>query len=236
MRTILPGSTVSCTACERLSAEASGTRHKRMRPICPSFSCAATITKALPPAPRPRLADFSPPMYVSSTSYNTRQAVTARPYHCYPELLQPCPGGFIPWQSQNPLKPQSADTDFLRGYVPDGPKPQPQGFSRILKDGAGRHRDLVIAMTATIKPPLGRPCLPMATSRATKPCRPPQLKQILAAGLGSKNLFKFQDGSGVIFNVHEPHTTCRGRGSKPDTPIIFFVLIEPQAQKHVCTG
>jgi hypothetical protein len=29
------------------------------------------------------------------------------------------------------------------------------------------------------------------------------LKQIPAAGLfGSKKLFKFQDGSGVIFNVH----------------------------------
>ena len=134
---------------------------------------------------------------------NTRQAVTARPYHCYPQLLQPCPCGFIPWQSQNPLESQSADTGFLRGYVPDGPKPQPQGFSRNLKDGAGRHRDLVIAMTATMKPPFGRPCLPMATSRATKPFRPPQLKQILAAGLfGSKKLFKFQDGSGVIFNVH----------------------------------
>jgi len=134
---------------------------------------------------------------------NTGQAVTARPHHGYPQLLQPCPSGFIPWQSQNPLEPQGADTDFLTGYVPNSPKPQPQGFSRILKDGASRDRDLVIAMTASIKPPLGRPCLPMATSRATKPFRPPQLKQIPAAGLfGSKTLFKFQDCSGVIFNVH----------------------------------
>jgi hypothetical protein len=197
-----------------------------MRPICPSFSCAATITKALPSAPRPRLPGFSPPMYVSSTSIVPDKRSRPGRTHCYPQLLQPCPCGFIAWQSQNPLESQRTDTDFLRGYVPDSPKPQPQGFSRILKNGAGRHRDLVIAMTATIKPPLGLPCLPMATSRATKPFRPPQLKQITAASLfGSKKLFKFQDGSGVIFNVHEPHTTCRGRGSQPDTPKAYYLIV-----------
>lgn len=140
-------------------------------------------------------------VYLNSTG----QAVTARPHHGYPQLLQPCPGGFIPWQSQNPLEPQSADTVLLAGHMPDGPKPQPQGFSGVLKDRARGDRGLIIAMTTAIKTPLGRPCLPMATSRTTKPFRPPQLKQIPAAGLiGSKPLFKFQDGFGVIFNFHQP--------------------------------
>jgi hypothetical protein len=101
------------------------------------------------------------------------------------------------------LEPQSADTDFLRGYVPDGPKPQTQGLSDVLKDSASRDRDLVIVLAATLKAPLGHPCLQMATSRTAKPFWPPQLKQILAAGFfGRKPLFKFRDGSGVVFNAH----------------------------------
>ena len=136
---------------------------------------------------------------------DTGQTVTARPYHGYPKFLQPYPGGFIPWQSQNPLKPQRTDTIFLAGNMPNSPKPQPQWFPGVLEDGSRGDRDLIIALATAIQTSLGCPGFVTAASWTTKPLRPPHLKQISTAVLfRRKPLFEFKDGSGIIFNCHQP--------------------------------
>lgn len=136
---------------------------------------------------------------------DTGQTVTARPHHGYPKFLQPYPGSFIPWQAQNSLKPQRTDTIFLASNIPNGPKPQSQWFPGILEDGSRGDRDLIIALATAIQTSLGCPGFVTATSRTGKPLRPPHLKQISTAVLfRSKPLFEFKDGSGIIFNFHQP--------------------------------
>jgi hypothetical protein len=135
----------------------------------------------------------------------TGQPVTAWPHHGYPKFLQPDPSSFIAWQAQNPLQSQRTDTIFLAGNMPNGSKPQPQWLPGVLEDGSRGDRDLRIALATAIQASLGLPGFIIATSRTRKPRRPPQLKQLSTAGLfRSKPLFEFQDGSGIIFNFHQP--------------------------------
>ena len=52
------------------------------------------------------------------------KAVSPRPDHCPPKLVQPCPGGLIASQAEDLLHVGGTGPVFLAGDMPDGTKPQ----------------------------------------------------------------------------------------------------------------
>src|SRR4029077_8819295 len=80
-------------------------------------------------------------------------------------------------------------------------EPQRQGLARILENRPSRHRTLVAATRALQKGFALRPTLPPTATRAAKPVRPAELKQILPAGLLRREAsLKFQQISWKVLH------------------------------------
>ena len=128
--------------------------------------------------------------------------ISAGTNHRSPEFVQPCPGRLVASQAQDLLKTDGTGTILLAGHVPDRSKPHPQWLVGVLKDSSRRYRGLV--STGTTNDPPSR-CGPTAVALATwanKSIRPPQLQQILSAGiLRAKPVLQFQNSPRIIFHT-----------------------------------
>jgi hypothetical protein len=116
--------------------------------------------------------------------------------------MQPCPGGFIAAQPQNPLHSSRTDAVLLAGHPPDGPKPQHKRFSRPFKDGSSNDRGLIVTSRTPYNSISRMPPFPVPAARASETLRPTQLVQILSAGLlGRKSPLQLQKVLGVILHT-----------------------------------
>ena len=132
------------------------------------------------------------------------EPIPPRPDHGPPQLMQPCPGGFIAAQPQNPLHSSRTGAVFLAGHPPDGAKPQHKRFSRPFKDGSGNDRGLIVTSSTAYQPISRMPPFSVAAARASETVRPTQLVQILSAGLlGRKSVLQLQKVLGVILHTLE---------------------------------
>src|SRR5512132_26467 len=127
------------------------------------------------------------------------QTLPACPHHCPAQLVQPVPSRPITTETQYPLHTQSAGSQLLVGDIPNGLKPQSQGFMRVGKERTRRNGKVVPALAAAVKWRLHRPNLHVRTIRTAHPVRPSQPLKVLAArGLRGEPVTQFHDRSRVI--------------------------------------
>jgi len=132
------------------------------------------------------------------------EPISSWPDHGPAQLMQPCPGGFIAAQPENPLHSSRTGTIFLAGHQPDGAKPQDQRFSRPFKDGSSNDRGLIVTRRTAYQTIARMPSFSVGAARASKTVRPPQLVEILSAGLlGRKSPLQLQKVLGVILHTLE---------------------------------
>jgi len=132
------------------------------------------------------------------------EPITSWPDHGPAQLVQPCPGGFIAAQPENPLDSSRTGTVLLAGHPPDGAEPQHKGFSRPFKDGSGNDRGLIVTRRTAYQTIARMPSFFVGAARASETIRPPQLVEILSAGLlGRKSPLKLQKVLGVILHTLE---------------------------------
>jgi len=132
------------------------------------------------------------------------KSISIRSYHGMTQLVQPHPSGSVTSQPQRPLKPKGADPMFLIRHIPHSPEPNVQRFSRILKDGAGRHRSLQAAFLAVEQSTSRSPSRGGLTGRAHKTFGPPKCYQVLYASFfPCKSALKLHNGPRVIFHTRE---------------------------------
>ena len=168
----LPGSTIAWTKPPRLSAEASATCWRRIRPIpFGDLSSTPMTTRAFPSAPRPRFA-FLTSTDISFVYLNApRESVSSRSHHSPSKFVQPLPGCLIAAWLNDSSKAKSVSTVFLGGNVPHRAKPQTQGLAGAMKNRAGRYGSLDPTLLATPKPPVRPPRFIRSALRAHKPIR-----------------------------------------------------------------
>jgi len=132
------------------------------------------------------------------------EPVSPRSDHSPPQLMQPCPGSFIAAKPQNPLYSSRTGAVLLAGHPPDGAKPQHQRFSRPFKDSSGNDRGLIVTRRTAYQPISRMPSFFVLAARASETIRPPQLVQILSAGLlRRKSLLQLQKILGIILHTLE---------------------------------
>jgi len=149
---------------------------------------------------------------------NTRQSIPAWPHHRVSQPVQPQPRRTIAAQTQEPPQPHCADTVLLIGHVPHRPEPNSKWLSGVFKDRPSRNRNLKVALTTPVQPPLRFPTLPMITAWAPKSVRPSQFKQVLpTSSIGGKSFLKIKNCARIVF--HSLHTISWGWGSQVHTPI-----------------
>ena len=85
--------------------------------------------------------------------------------------------------AEHTLQCYRAHPVFLAGQSPHRAKPHSQCRSRILKHRACGRRNLIAAACALNTARLQRPALAYITSRTMKPVWPPEIEQVLPAGL-----------------------------------------------------
>jgi hypothetical protein len=156
------------------------------------------------------------------------EPIPPRPDHGPPQLMQPCPGGFIATQSQNPLHSSRTGAVLLAGHQPDGAKPQHKRFSRPFKDGSGNDRGLIVTSRTPYQPISRMPPFPVPAPRALETIRPPQLVQILSAGLlGRKSPLQLQKVFGVILHTLEDYILwLRQSRGYPKNKIKTYIFIK----------
>lgn len=123
--------------------------------------------------------------------YRSRKPVAPRAYHCTPQFMEPSPSGAVTAQTQVALQSDCANAVLPACHMPYCPEPHMERFVRVLKNGPGRYRSLIIAVPATVKASFGVPSLAGTASGTPKATRPAQFRQVLKAGFfRSEALFK----------------------------------------------
>jgi len=134
--------------------------------------------------------NFSPESFSSRCNHGTAQ------------FVQPSPRRNIAAQPQNSLDRQGTGSGFLAGHSPDGPKPQDQGLTAILKNRASRDRSLIVALPANHQSSLCQAEGSVCTARTDKTIWPSQGQDIFATSLiGRKTAFKFNLVSRIILHA-----------------------------------
>ena len=168
-------------------------------------------------SPAPFARFFTPKIRLVNLD-NTRQSIPAWPHHRVPQPMQPQPRRTIAAQPQEPLQPHCADTVLLIGYVPHRSKPNPKWFSGVFKDRPSRNRDLKVALTTPVQPPLRFPILPMITTGTPKSVRPAQFKQVLpTSSIGGKSFHEIKNCVRIVF--HSLYAIFWEWGSQVHIPI-----------------
>ena len=98
--------------------------------------------------------------------------------HGTAQFVQPRPCRNIAAQPQNSLDRQGTGSGFLAGHSPDGPKPQDQGLTAILKNRASCDRSLIVALLANHQSALCKTEGSVCTARTNKTIRPSQGQDI----------------------------------------------------------
>ena len=134
--------------------------------------------------------------------HSARQTIPARPHYSGAKLMKPDPCGFISLEPQNPLESHGTDSVLLADNVPNRPKPQQKGFSRILKNRSCNYRGFILTSCAMIQLATGQPRLAMAATRAAKTIGPSKAEYVLQASLlRVKPLLKFHLRPWVVFHT-----------------------------------
>ena len=149
--------------------------------------------------------------------YRAGQLVALRANHRTAESVQHRPGSLVTAQAKNPLQSKSAHAVLLTRDVPRRGKPNPQGRSRLVEDGARRDTALVrTGSTNQSAPACANRCVHHATCRAAKSARPPQLLKVAGTRIFTgKPVFKLHPCFGVI---------ATGDGIGISHPIIFHLV------------
>ena len=131
-----------------------------------------------------------------------RTAISSRPDHGPPELVEPSPGRVIAAQTENLLEAQRADARFLTGHPPHRPEPDGQRFASTLEYGTRRHGDVVAARSTDQQSTNGLPYLATLATRARNSLRPTQLQKILpASSFGREPRLEFTECLRVVFHT-----------------------------------
>ena len=131
-----------------------------------------------------------------------RKAISSRPDHGPPELVEPSPGRVIAAQTENLLEAQRADARFLTGHPPHRPEPDGQWFASTLEYGTRRHGDVVAARSTDQQSTNGLPYLATLATRARNSLRPTQLQKILTAStFGREPRLEFTECLRVVFHT-----------------------------------
>src|SRR5450631_1714966 len=205
----------SCANPIRLSADASGIRFIRIRPIPGPSSCAAITIKDLRSVCRAlslfhaaqiRFIHFHPPA----------QPIPAWPHHRSPKLVQPRPGRLVAAQPQHFLQPQRTGPVLLARQPVHGPEPVHQRFARVLENRPCRHRCLMTTFLALHEHRPYRPEVTAAATRAAKAFWPSKLEQVLPARLlGIKPCFELAQIPRIF--LHSP---------------TYYMLGSPESSKY----
>ena len=131
-----------------------------------------------------------------------RQAISPRPHHRVPELLEAGPGRLVAPQAQQALQAQGADAVLLVGHPPHRQKPGTKRKMAPMKDRPGSDRRLVSARGAFDQTTSHGPVPAATTSRATEAAGPAQLDQVSATALfRGKPAFELGKRVRIIFHT-----------------------------------
>src|SRR5450631_174226 len=206
----------SCANPIRLSADASGIRFIRIRPIPGPSSCAAITIKDLRSVCRPRFPSSMPPRYVSSTSTRPLSRSRLGRTIALRNLCSHVQRRFIAAQPQHSLQPQGTGSVFLARQPVHGPEPVHQRFARVLENRPCRHRCLMTTFLALHEHRPYRPEVTAAATRAAKAFWPSKLEQILPARLlGIKPCFELAQIPRIF--LHSP---------------TYYMLGSPESSKY----
>lgn len=129
------------------------------------------------------------------------QAVSARPDHLPPQLVQPRPGRPVAIQSQHPLEAQGTDAGLLAGDASQRHESLPQRLVGILEDRAVGHRRLRLVppaaqLSARHFPGRG---IRHPASRAHESIRSPQATDVVPAGhLAAEPRLELLEGPRIV--------------------------------------